>query len=75
MGRAKKKVTASGAAAIWSEYQRLQLTPEEKALARAETAERVEQARRDGVYERVLEMRGTVQWSMSWQELRGKDED
>lgn len=75
MGRAKRKVDAATTNAIWAEYQRLQLTPEEKALARAEVEKRVEQARRDGVYERLLELRGTIKWSMSWQELRGKDED
>lgn len=75
MGRAKKTVDASAAAAIWTEYQRIQLTPEEKALARAETEKRVEQARRDGVYDQLLALRGTIRWSMSWQELRGKDED
>jgi hypothetical protein len=58
---------------LLAEYQALQLTPEQKESARADLAKKIEAARRDGVYERAREIAGTVEWSLSWQELRGKE--
>ncbi|MFL6245061.1 MAG: hypothetical protein ACJ74H_03480 [Thermoanaerobaculia bacterium] len=69
MGQAKK-TERTRADELWDEYQALQLTPEQKAAARQRAERRVEQARRDGVYERAREIAGTVKWSLSWQELR-----
>jgi hypothetical protein len=69
MGHAKRNEQTRGDE-LWAEYQALQLTSEQKAAARAELAQRVEAARRDGVYERAREIAGTVKWSLSWQELR-----
>lgn len=56
--------------ALWAEYERLQLSPERKAAARELVERKVEQAARDGVYERAAELVGTIQWSVSWIELR-----
>ena len=72
MARAKKKERTDE---IWEEYRRIQLTPEQKAAARAEAEKRVEEARRNGVYERALELVGKVKWSISWEELRREDDD
>jgi hypothetical protein len=69
MGRAKQ-TERTRAEELWDEYQAIQLTPEQKAAARRRAEERVEQARRDGVYERAREIAGTVKWSIPWQELR-----
>ncbi len=72
MARAKR-TEQTRAEELWDEYQAIQLTPQEKAAARQEAEERVEQARLGGVYERAREIAGTVKWSISWQDLR-KDE-
>jgi hypothetical protein len=72
MGHAKG-TERTRAEELWDEYQAIQLTPEQKAAARRRMEERVEQARQDGTYERVLEIAGTVKWSLSWQKLRGKE--
>jgi hypothetical protein len=69
MGYANKTKPTRGEE-LWAEYQALQLTPEQKAAARAELADKVEAASRGGVYERAREIAGTVEWSVSWQELR-----
>ena len=50
---------------LWDLYQSIQLTPEQKAAAHERAATRAEQARIDGVYERALEMAGTIKWSRS----------
>ncbi|HEU4887483.1 MAG TPA: hypothetical protein VFV49_06330 [Thermoanaerobaculia bacterium] len=72
MGRAKQ-AERTRSEELWDEYQAIQLTPEQKAAARRRAEERAEQASRDGTYERVREIAGTVKWSMSWQELRDKE--
>lgn len=58
---------------LWELYQSLQLTPEEKAAARAELEKAAKKAADEGVYERAREMKGTIQWSTWWYDLR-KDE-
>ena len=58
---------------LWEQYVAMQLTPEQKAEARREDLKLVEQARRDGVYQRVLEIVGTVKWSIPWQSLRSEE--
>jgi hypothetical protein len=55
---------------LWEAYLAAQLTPEEKAAAYAEAERRCEEAQRAGVYERALEIVGTVKWSVDWQDLR-----
>lgn len=55
---------------VFSAYKAIQLTPEQKAEARKRAAERAAEARRAGVYDRVLEIEGTVKWSIPWQALR-----
>jgi hypothetical protein len=69
MARAKK-IEKSRSEELWEEYAAMQLTPEQKAAARREVELKVEQAAREGVYERVIEIAGTVKWSTSWQSLR-----
>jgi hypothetical protein len=58
---------------LWEEYRSLQLTPEQKKASREETEARADQARIDGVYERVREIAGTVKWSISWRVLRNEE--
>lgn len=55
---------------LWDEILGVQLTPGEKDQAYADAVRRCEQAFRDGVYARALEIVGTVKWSIPWQNLR-----
>lgn len=55
------------------EYFAAQLTPQQKAEARAAVIAKIDAAAAAGVYERAAELVGTIQWSMTWQELRGKE--
>lgn len=48
----------------WAYWQSIQLTPEQKAVARAEMLKKVEEARRNGVYEQIRALRGTVHLDM-----------
>lgn len=57
---------------IWELYQSLQLTPEQKAAARAEVEKDAEKAARDGVFERMLELQGKVEIGEWWWQMRGK---
>ena len=54
-GKAEEDVDA-----LWEEYRRIQLTPEQKAELRARAEQAAEKARRDGVYERVLGLIGNL---------------
>ncbi len=45
-------------------WQSIQLTPEQKAAARAELQERVDEASRNGVYEKILSLVGKVHLDM-----------
>lgn len=57
----------------FARWRAIQLTPEQKAAARAELAKLGEEARRNGVYERVLELVGKVHFDMDdIREARGK---
>ena len=52
---------------LWDAYVAMQLTPEQKAELRRKAEAAVDQAARDGVYERVIEIAGTVKWNdSSW---------
>lgn len=48
----------------WAYYQSIQLTPEQKAEARAQMLEKVEEARRNGVYEKIRSLVGKVHFDM-----------
>jgi hypothetical protein len=75
MGRAKKKHAEVTEEKLWARYFAMQLTPEEKAAARAEAERAAREAADAGVYDRLLELRGKVKWSLSYEEMAGKDED
>jgi hypothetical protein len=73
MARAKtqdKPAEKTQAEQLWEAYQAIQLTPAQKTAARQRAEARAEQARIDGVYERALEIAGTVKWSIPWYQLR-----
>lgn len=55
---------------LWARYSAMQLTPEQKAEARARMREKADEAARNGFYEDLLAMRGKVTWSVSWEDLR-----
>jgi hypothetical protein len=48
----------------WAYYQSIQLTPEQKAELRARAEERAAEARRNGVYEKILSLVGKVKFDM-----------
>jgi len=54
-------------------WKALQLTDEQKAALRARTEQKVARARADGVYEQFASLRGNVEFSLSYWELRGVD--
>ena len=56
------------------EWKRIQLTPEQKAAARAELQKRIDEAAAAGVYERLWELRGKVNLDLDLEELR-RDRD
>jgi CRISPR/Cas system-associated exonuclease Cas4 (RecB family) len=73
MSKAEKEVEE----ATWEpseEWKRIQLTPEQKAEARAELQKRIDAAAAAGVYERLMELQGKVQWNLDLEELR-RDRD
>jgi hypothetical protein len=49
----------------WAYYKSIQLTPEQRAELRAELEKDVERARAEGVYERLIAMRGKVKFNLS----------
>jgi hypothetical protein len=57
---ARKKVKPEEEADPFASWRAIQLTPEQKAELRARTAAKGEEARRNGVYEKILELRGKV---------------
>jgi len=69
MARARTK-PKDKAELLWEEYRAAQLTPEQQAEAHEVVLRKVEQARRAGVYEQVIEIAGTVKWESDWQQLR-----
>lgn len=69
VARAKKKEKTQ-TEQLWDAYFAAQLTPEQKAAAHAQAARKANKARSEGVYERALEIVGTVKWSIPWQDLR-----
>jgi len=74
MGRKKEPVAAPFDP--WAEYERMQLTPEQKRAAREESEKLAKQAARDGVWELFLELEGKVHLDMDdLRRARGKGED
>ena len=53
----------------------LELTPEQKAAARAELQKRIDHAAVEGVYERWLAFEGKATWPMPYEEIRDKSDD
>lgn len=69
MARARKK-EKDQTELLWEEILAAQLTPQEKDEGYAEAVRICDAAKRNGVYERALEIVGTVKWSIPWQNLR-----
>jgi hypothetical protein len=59
---------------IWKRYLALQLTPTQKAELRERAEAEMQRAREEGVYEKLLELRGKVHLEYDIEELR-KDRD
>ncbi|HEX8255527.1 MAG TPA: hypothetical protein VF846_20470 [Thermoanaerobaculia bacterium] len=59
----------------WAAYRRVELTAEQKAVARAEAMPRGEEAARQGLYRQVLAMRGHVQLDSAFYRRLREDED
>jgi hypothetical protein len=54
-------------------YKSIQVTPEEREKSRAEMLKRIEEASRNGVYEKIISLRGKVHFDMEdLLEARGK---
>ena len=73
MGREKEPVEAPFDP--WAEYQRIQLTPEQKRAAREEAEKLGEQAARDGVYEKLLRLEGKVHLDVTFYQRLREDEE
>lgn len=54
----------------WAEYFAMQLTPEQKAAARAELQKEIDRARRAGVYEKLIALRGKVDLKLDLKAIR-----
>jgi hypothetical protein len=59
---------------LWAEWQAIQLTPEEKAAARAELEERLAKAKANGVFERIAALRGKIKWTITYEEMADKED-
>jgi hypothetical protein len=64
------KIEKSRVDELWEEYRRIQLTPDQKSAARKELEEQSKEAARNGVWERFLELEGTVHLEYDLEELR-----
>jgi hypothetical protein len=58
----------------FAEWRAIQLTPEQKAEARAEAEEKAREAAAAGAYERFAELRGKVRWDLDLEQLRADRE-
>lgn len=70
---ARKKEPVAAPFDPWAEYQRMQLTPEEKAVARKQLEEQSDEATRDAIWKLFLEIEGKVHLDMDdLRRARGK---
>lgn len=77
MAKVKKKPHPDDWMLEWEpseEWKAMQLTPEQSAAARAETQKLIDKAAAEGVYERLLALRGKLNLDLDLEELR-KDRD
>lgn len=75
VGMARKKVKVEEPEDHWAYYRSIQLTPEQKAEIRDELRRNAEEAARNGVYERLLALRGKVQLDVDfYRRLREEDD-
>jgi hypothetical protein len=74
MGSVKKK-EKSQSELRWEQYFAMQLTPEQKAEARAELIRTGEEARKNGVYEALLRLRGKVHFTKYDKKKMRRDRD
>jgi hypothetical protein len=58
----------------FAEWRAIQLTPEQKAAARAESQKLIDKAAEEGAYEELLALQGKVNLDLDLEELR-KDRD
>jgi hypothetical protein len=70
MARTKKGAVAEPPMDLWARYQSLQLTPEQKAEARAELERNAAAAAKAGAYKELLEAMGKVHLVYDIDELR-----
>jgi hypothetical protein len=70
MTKTKKGAVAEAPTDIWELYQSLQLTPEQKAEARAEVEREAEAAQKAGVFKRLVEAMSKVNLDYDIDELR-----
>jgi len=66
----KTEVAAETSDDRWARYERMKLTPEQVAEARAELQKDIDRARAAGVYEELLKWEGKVHWDIDLDELR-----
>jgi hypothetical protein len=52
------------------DWEAIQVTPEQRAAARARAEEMARKAGEAGAYERFAELRGKVKWNLDLEELR-----
>jgi hypothetical protein len=71
MGKASEQLETDEA---WGRYFAHQLNASEKAEARKRMLADLQQAKEEGVFQRMKEWRGKIRWSISLEELR-KDDD
>lgn len=55
---------------LWEHYQSIQLTPEQKAEARAEMEQKMAEIAKTGVYEKLLDLIGKVHIPWDKEEMR-----
>jgi len=58
----------------FAEWRAIQLTPEQKAKARADAQKLIDKAAAEGVYEKLVALRGQINLDLDLEELR-KDRD
>ncbi|HEV7920195.1 MAG TPA: hypothetical protein VGR02_05330 [Thermoanaerobaculia bacterium] len=59
----------------WARYFAIQLTPEQKAAARAEAQKELNDPETEDAYDRIAALRGKVHWSISYEQMASKEEE